>query len=160
MSERFALRPIEPADLGFLARLYASTREEELAVVDWSPEQKAAFLRQQFEAQHAHYQQHYQGASFDLVLVDGQPAGRLYVGRWPREIRVVDISLVPGQRGRGLGTAILSGLLEEGRSSGKPVSIHVERFNPAVALYERLGFRLAEDKGIYLLMQWSPGARE
>lgn len=160
MNDRFALRPIEDADLPFLARLYASTREEELAVVDWSAEQKAAFLRQQFEAQHAHYQQHYQGSSFDLILVGGVPAGRLYVGRWPREIRVVDISLLPEQRGRGLGSAILARLQDEGRATSRPVSVHVERFNPALRLYERLGFRTTEDKGVYLLLAWAPPAKE
>lgn len=156
MSERFALRPIEPADLPFLARLYASTREEELAVVPWTDDQKAAFLQLQFDAQHAHYQEHFQGASFDVVLVEGRPAGRLYVGRWPREIRIVDISLVAEHRGHGLGTEILRGLFAEGRAARKPVSIHVERFNPALRLYERLGFRMVEDKGIYLLMERAP----
>ena len=51
-------RPIADADLPFLARLYASTRMEELAVTDWSDAQKTAFLQSQFDAQHAHYQKH------------------------------------------------------------------------------------------------------
>src|SRR5262245_39541903 len=153
MSERFALRPIEPGDLPFLAGLYASTRMEELAPVPWTDAEKAAFLKLQFDAQHAHYQEHFKGASFDVVLVEGRPAGRLYVGRWPREIRIVDISLVPEHRGQGLGTQILRGLFGEGSAAGKPVSIHVERFNPALRLYERLGFRTVEDKGVYLLME-------
>jgi GNAT superfamily N-acetyltransferase len=154
----YSLRPIEPTDMETLFRVYASTRVEELSVVAWSDEQKEAFLRQQFEAQHAHYQQHYTGASFDVILVEGRPAGRLYVGRWAREIRMVDIALLPEHRGQGLGAAIVGDLLEEGRRSGKPVSIHVERYNPALRLYERLGFRVLEDKGVYLLMEWSPSA--
>ena len=39
-----ALRPATAADHEFLARLYASTREEELAAVDWTAEQKQSFL--------------------------------------------------------------------------------------------------------------------
>lgn len=150
-------RPIRPEDHDFLHRLYASTREEELAtVVDWTAEQKAAFVRQQFEAQHRHYQTYYPEASFDLVLLDGEPVGRLYVARWTREIRLVDIALVPAARGRGLGTALLRDLLAEGERSGKAVSIHVERFNPALRLYRRLGFREIEEKGPYFLMEWRP----
>ena len=147
------LRPIADADLPFLFRLYASTREEELAGVDWPAEQKEAFVRQQFEAQHAWYQENYAGASFDVVDVDGEPAGRLYVARWENEVRIVDISLLPAHRGRGLGSALLAQLFAEADAAGKPVSVHVERFNPALRLYERLGFVFREDKGVYLLLE-------
>jgi len=141
----------------FLFRVYHSTREEELAmVVDWTAEQKDAFVRQQFEAQHAWYQEHYEGAQFDVILVDGQPAGRLYVHRRPNEIRLVDITLLPEYRKGGFGTSILRDLLAEGEAAGKPVTIHVEIYNPAMRLYERLGFRPIEERGPYRLMEWRP----
>jgi ribosomal protein S18 acetylase RimI-like enzyme len=85
--------------------------------------------------------------------VDGRPAGRLYVGRWPQTIRIVDIALLPEHRGVGVGTRLLGGLLAEADAAGKPVSIHVERFNPAMRLYRRLGFEELEDKGVYVLME-------
>jgi len=151
--DRITLRSITPEDMGFLCRLYASTRMEELAVVPWTPEQKEEFLRQQFHAQHAHWSQHYSGASFDLVLVDGEPAGRLYVDRWAREIRIVDIALLPEHRRGGIGTALLRRVLDEGDAAGKPVSIHVEMFNPARRLYERLGFVEKDTHGVYVLME-------
>jgi ribosomal protein S18 acetylase RimI-like enzyme len=147
------LRPATDADLPFLARLYASTREEELASVVWPPEQKEAFVRQQFEAQHAWYQENYANAACDVVEVDGQPAGRFYVDRWEREVRIVDISLLPEHRGRGLGNELLAALFAETDAAGKPVSVHVERFNPALNLYTRLGFLFREDKGVYLLLE-------
>lgn len=158
-----SFRPIGEEDRDFLRCLYASTREQELAqVTDWSAEQKEAFLAQQFEAQHHHYQKYYPEASFDLILDDGEPIGRLYVSRWEREIRLVDVALVPEARGRGIGTELLRDLLAEGERSGKTVSIHVERFNPALRLYRRLGFREIEEKGPYFLMEWRPpeGAAE
>jgi len=124
--------------------------------VPWSAEQKTAFLRQQFEAQDTHYRQHYDGAAFDVIEVGGQPAGRLYVARWPREIRVMDIALLPAHRRRGLGSAILSDLIAEAEATGKVVSIHVERHNPALGLYERLGFRTTADKGVYLFLERLP----
>ncbi len=85
--------------------------------------------------------------------VDGVPAGRLYVARWPGEIRVMDIALLPEFRGRGIGSRLLRAIIEEAESSRCAVSIHVERMNPALSLYERLGFRLREDKGVYLLLE-------
>jgi len=138
--------------------VYASTRTEELAPLAWTEEEKAAFLRMQFAAQHRYYQQSYTSSRFDVVLVDGRPAGRLYVARWPGEVRVVDIALLPEFRRRGVGTALLRTLLEEGAERGLPVRIHVERRNPALALYEKLGFRLLEDRGVYLFLEWRAAA--
>lgn len=154
------LRPVAPGDEPFLAQVYASTRVEELAVTDWTDEQKRAFLDMQFAAQHQHYQEHYSDAQFSIILVSDVPAGRLYVARWTREIRIVDIALLPQFRDRGIGTRLLTALLEEGRDSQRSVSIHVERFNPALRLYERLGFTLTEDKGVYLLMTWNPSGAQ
>ncbi|HET7270467.1 MAG TPA: GNAT family N-acetyltransferase [Rubrobacter sp.] len=147
------LRPVEPGDEAFLYRVYASTREEELARTGWDETQKAAFLRMQFDAQSNYYEEHYRGAAFSVILSGGHPAGRLYVARWPEEIRIVDIALLPGHRGMGIGTRLLKDLISESEESGKPLSIHVERFNPALRLYQRLGFRAVEDKGVYLLME-------
>jgi GNAT superfamily N-acetyltransferase len=154
-----AFRPIAPDDAPFLYRVYASTREEELRPVPWTAAEKDAFLRQQFQAQHAFYQEHYEGARFEVILRDGQPIGRLYVARWAAEVRIVDIALLPEHRGAGIGTAILRDLLAEAGATGKPVRIHVERLNPARRLYERLGFVSIEDKGVYYLMEWRPGGR-
>jgi ribosomal protein S18 acetylase RimI-like enzyme len=91
-----------------------------------------------------------------VVLVDGEPAGRLYVRRGDREIRIVDIALLPERRGNGIGTSLLRDLLAEADATGKSVTIHVERFNPALRLYERLGFAVAEDKGVYLFLERLP----
>ena len=89
-----------------------------------------------------------------VIERDGQAIGRLYVARWEREIRIMDIALLPEHRGSGIGTQLLRELQDEARSSGKSLTIHVERFNPALGLYQRLGFRQIEDKGVYLLMEW------
>jgi GNAT superfamily N-acetyltransferase len=153
---RVSLRPARPSDEDFLRRVYASTREEELAPTGWDDATKEAFLAQQFRAQHEHYVANYEGAAFDIVLVEGEPAGRLYVMRWPETIRVMDISLLPGHRGRGIGARLLERLMDEASAVGKPVTIHVERNNRAMTLYERLGFEEVEERGVYVLMEWRP----
>ena len=147
------LRPITDGDLPFLLALYGTVREPELAPVPWTREQKDAFVRQQFEAQHSWWHEQYRDTTFDLVLVDGVPAGRLYVGRWEKTVRIVDIALMPDYRDTGLGTRLLGEVFEEADAMGKPVSIHVERFNPAMRLYQRLGFVEIEDKDVYALME-------
>ena len=149
-----ALRPIGPDDRSFLLAVYASTRELELAAVEWDAAQKTAFVQMQFDAQHAYYQEHYAGAAFDIILVNGQPAGRLYVAHEEDEIRIVDIALLPEHCNGGVGTTLLRGLQSEAAAAGKPLRIHVERFNPALRLYERLGFTSIADRGVYLFMEW------
>ena len=152
------LRPTTPADRELLLRVYASTREEELAPVPWPPEAKEAFLRQQFEAQDAWWRTNYTGASFEVVVADGNDAGRLYLWEGPSEVRIVDVALLPEARRGGIGTRLVRDVQARAAAAGKAVTIHVERMNPALRLYERLGFRLVEDKGVYLFLSWSGDA--
>jgi ribosomal protein S18 acetylase RimI-like enzyme len=151
-----AFRPIAAEDAEFLYQVYAHSRTEELAAVDWTEPQKEAFLRSQFNAQHVAYQGTYKGADFLVILFKGEPVGRLYVARWETEIRIVDIALLPEYRKAGIGSTIVKDILAEGALVGKRVSIHVEMFNPALALYERLGFRKLREHGVYHFMEWSP----
>jgi ribosomal protein S18 acetylase RimI-like enzyme len=153
---RVTLRPVQDGDEPFLLRVYAGTRAEELARLPWTPAQKAAFVAQQFAAQTVHYAQHYAGMSADVILIDGVSAGRLLVARWPDEIRIVDISMLPEFRGRGAGSVLLRRLLDEATAARKRLSIHVERENRALGLYERLGFRRVGEQGVYLRMEWNP----
>ena len=149
------LRPATEADRDFLLSVYASTREDELARVDWEEGAREAFLEHQFSAQDSHYRANYPGATFDVIEVDGEPAGRLYVHRGAEEIRIMDIALAPAFRGQGIGTELLRELMSEAAASARSLSIHVEMNNPARRLYERLGFEPAGEHGIYVLMRWA-----
>ena len=149
---------ITDADLPFLARVYASTRAEELAVAPWTDAQKAAFLDMQFRAQHADYQTNYPDADWLVMLRGSEQIGRLYVVRWPSQHCIIDIAFLSEHRGKGLGEALLRDLMDEAAACGKTVMIYVEKFNPAMRLYRRLGFVTEEDKGVYDLMRWKkPG---
>lgn len=153
------LRPASTGDRAFLDRVYISTRLDELAQLDWPAEQVQAFLSQQAAAQHTHYWTHYNPARFCVVELEGEPVGRLYVDRWPDQIRVVDIALLPEHRNRGLGTALLESVLAEGDRDGLPVTIHVESFNPAQRLYFRLGFERIGGDDVYWLLERAPHRR-
>ena len=153
------LRPICRDDEAFLLQVYASTREDELAQVDWSQEQKNAFVCMQFEAQRAYYETMFPAAAYQIILVGDRPVGRPYVDQRDDEIRLIDIALLPEQRGAGIGTTLLDDILVRAQTIDKKVRIHVEQFNPAVRLYERLGFVNIEQQGIYFLMEWSPADR-
>lgn len=146
-------RPISEADRDFLYEVYASTRAEELAAVHWPSEQKAAFLDMQFRAQDTDYRRNYPDMDWLVILHRGRPVGRLYLHRQENEHCIVDITFLPEQRGRGLGTALMHDLLDEAAAAGKPMVIYVEKYNPAQRLYRRLGFAPVEETGVYQLMR-------
>lgn len=149
-------RPVAEGDLPFLKRVYRSTREDELQLTGWDEAFKETFIDQQFTAQHQYYREAYHDASFQLILLDGKEAGRLYVWESDRQIRIVDIALLPEFRNQGIGTTILRGLITKADTSGRILSIHVEAYNPALNLYKRLGFIQKDQTGIYFYMERPP----
>ncbi len=153
------LRPITPQDMDFLYQVYASTRETEMAVVDWTAAQKEAFLQMQFTAQHTHYQEYFGDASFDLILLDGEAVGRLYLHQRKDEFRIIDLALLTQHRGKGIGSALMRDILDQAAQADLPVRIHAEKNNPALDLYYRLGFREIGDEGLSWLMEWKPGTQ-
>ena len=152
-----ALRPEVAADLPFLQALYRSTREAELERTQWPEAQKTQFIELQFRAQRSHYHQHYPDALWLILEQQGDAIGRLYLERWSAEHRIIDIALQPQWRGQGIGQALLLDVIDEAMIAGKAVGIHVEKQNPAMSLYLRLGFRCVEDKGVYDLLKLAAG---
>lgn len=154
MSSEVTLRPVEAEDTPFLQAVYASTRWDELAQAPWSDEQKLQFCLMQFGAQAADYQQNYPQAAFSVIEQAGQGIGRVYVDRRADEIHLIDIALLPAYRGGGIGTGLIQGFQSEARASGRKLTIYVEQFNPALRLYQRLGFRKTGEHTVYFLMEW------
>lgn len=152
-----SLRPVREDDHEFMRALYGSTRADELRHFPFTDEQKAAFLDQQFHAQTVYYREHYPGSDWSIIEQDGAAIGRLLVDRRESEIRLMDIALLENVRSRGIGGALIREILEEGAAAGKPVTIHVEIYNPAMRLYERMGFRSISTSGVYHLMEWRAG---
>lgn len=152
-----ALRDERPEDEEFLLILYASTRALEMARVPWDDVQKDAFVRMQFQLQTAHYRRYFPNASFRIVLAGDRPIGRLYVAPVSDGLNLMDISLLPGWRNRGIGGSLVTTVMRESEALGAPVTLHVELDNPALHLYRRLGFREVEMRGAHILMEWRPG---
>jgi len=161
LSQGYALRPETDDDLPFLKRLYATTRESELAMVPWNDEQRDAFLAHQFAAQRHHYRTYIEHCRFDVLERHGEPLGRLYLEDRPTRLHIVDIALMPETRNQGLGTALLEALQVAGRAGNRGVGIMVEQFNTAaLRFYQRLGFVQIEDHGMHLEMEWLPEKRK
>ncbi|WP_395145539.1 GNAT family N-acetyltransferase [Armatimonas sp.] len=140
------------ADMALLSHLYATTRADELAMTPWSDAQKELFARQQFYAQHTYYHKTWPDAAYDIVELHGEPIGRIYVDLRPGAVQLMEITLLPELRGRGLGTALIQQVIAQADRLEQPVSLFVEAHNPAQRLYARLGFHFTENHGIYQLL--------
>ncbi|MGA2010077.1 MAG: GNAT family N-acetyltransferase [Solirubrobacteraceae bacterium] len=147
------LRRAATGDEPFLRRLYAELRAPEFAALGLDPAALDALLAMQHQAQDRAHRARHPGADIDLVVLDGRPAGRLVVDRTAAAIHVVDITLAREDRGGGVGTVLLQHVIDEGRRSGRPVTLQVLRVNPAVRLYRRLGFAVCGEDEVHLMME-------
>src|SRR6266545_1272143 len=153
------LRPAISEDEPFLRNLFATTRADELALMNWDENQKQAFIAMQFNAQSRQYVMSYPRAQNSIVLWNDDPIGRLLLDRGEREFTLVDIALLPTHRGAGIGTHLIEDLLIEAAAAGKPVKLNVWHSNPAKKLYQRMGFSAANnDDDVYCEMCWNPGS--
>ena len=155
-AETVALRPAGPDDQVFLYDLYCSTRIEEIEAWGLEGPSRETFLKLQFTARERHFDIAYAGAEHQIILCDDSPIGRILVYRSEREIRLVDVALLPEHRGNGIGAILVRALCAEARAADKPVTLHVAKSNRAGRLYQRLGFRVADDIGTDYKMEWRP----
>ena len=156
------LSPVDNFDEPFLLSVYASTRTEEMALVPWSDEQKRAFLEMQLQAQHNYYLSRYPNASYSIINLEDQPIGRLYVDRQDDQdkIKILDITVLPEYRNRGVGTKLIAEILQAGEQAEKLVEIYIESYNPSAVLFSRLGFQPVGEEGFHVLWQWKPTVSE
>jgi GNAT superfamily N-acetyltransferase len=156
---RVELRRVAPDDEEFLLDVYASTRADEMMLVDWDDSMKRAFLRSQLTAQRADYESRFPAASYNVILVGGARAGRLWVARTEEQIRLLDIALLPEFQNRGVGKFLIEQLIEESERARLPLRHMVFQFNTAgMRFYERLGFVPSGTMGAYIQMERAPAS--
>lgn len=153
---KVSLRQAKANDMDFLKEVYAGTRPDVMENPNFGEKEKVDFIESQFKLQDVHYRSHYPGARFMIIKEGGLDRGRLYLHEGKKELRIMDIAILPTFRGRGTGSSIIRDLQSDASASGKALSIHVEVSNPAKSLYERLGFEEQGEKvnGVYQLMVW------
>jgi ribosomal protein S18 acetylase RimI-like enzyme len=152
---KLTLRPVTKDDDQFLVLVYASTREAELSQVEWAEGQRYAFVRWQFDLQRKEYDSRFPDARYQVILIDGEAAGRIWVGADDEQIRLLDIALLPQFQKRGAGTVLLRALMKEAEGAGKFLRHMVFVLNNnAHRFYERLGFVVIDDVGGYKHMEY------
>jgi GNAT superfamily N-acetyltransferase len=147
-----SLRPVQADDDDFLYALFCNSVGDELSVLEGP--QRDAILRMQFNAQLHTYEAEFPKADHQIIMLDGKVIGRVLVERTEAEHRGVDIALMPEYRSGGIGTMLIQELLDEAATVDKPFRISVVRTNPALHLYDRLGFRMTGENLTHVLLEW------
>jgi ribosomal protein S18 acetylase RimI-like enzyme len=145
----FGLRPATPGDADFEHFLYASTRDD---LRPLGPEVFDGLVGMQFRAQTMSIRLDHPNAERKIVVVEDVPVGRLITDDSTNLIEVIDVALLPEYRNHGIGTSVLRGVLAHADRLGRAVRLHVEKQSRAVRLYERLGFSISGDVGMYFAM--------
>ena len=150
------LRPERPEDEAFLFALFCASREAEFAPLPQA--QRETLLRLQYQAQSRDYAARFPRSQHFMVEFGGQAAGLLLLNREAGELRVVDIAVAPEMQHRGIASAVLKSLISEAESAGLPLRLSVWHSNPALGLYQRLGFRETARRATHLELEWRSGS--
>ena len=151
------LRAVHSGDEPFIFHLFAGSRPDLEWISGINEDQRNSLVHQQFRCEQEQMLKEYPDADFYIVLLDGKPVGRLYVHRGTKLFRILAVSLLSEYRGRGIGSKLLSGILDEAAEKGKQVRLQVFWYNSSArSLYQKLGFLVVKDAGVYCEMQWTP----
>jgi ribosomal protein S18 acetylase RimI-like enzyme len=92
-----------------------------------------------------------------VIRADAERVGRLRVVRTAERVHLAGLQIHPDHQGRGIGTSVITSVLEEARERNLPVELEVAKDNPnAERLYVRLGFRRFGEQGNDYLMTTAP----
>lgn len=149
------LRPAVAGDEPFLLEVYKATRPE-ITALGWPSAQQEAFFRMQFDGQQRSYEMQYPDAAHQVIIYKDEEVGRLITFRTEREIRLADVALLPQYRNMGVGAFLVRELCAEAARLNVPVRLQVSKFNPAIRLYERMGFQRLGESSTHFQMEWRP----
>lgn len=123
-------------------------------MVPWNDEQKEAFLRMQFSAQQDDYGKRFPEARQSVIVADDVNVGRLHTVELEEDIKILDITVLPQHRTKGIASSLLNELFDQARDTGKRLVVYVEFYNPSLGFFEKRGFQKAKDEGIYFMLEW------
>jgi GNAT superfamily N-acetyltransferase len=130
-----SLRPARPKDLAFCRRISHDTMR-------WIIEGLWGFDETQ---QIERFDRQWNAAETRIVEVGGEDAGWLQTAPAERAMFLKQIYLDARFQRRRIGTRLVQAIIEEAQRQGCAVILGVVKINPALRLYERLGFRITHE---------------
>ncbi len=151
-------RPVTSEDRDFLLEVYEAAREIELSMVQWDAPIKRAFVEHQFDAQLLYYSTEFPAARHDVIILSGsgEQVGRIYINRTAEQIAILDITVLPQFRQRGIASSVIASLIEEAERSRQSIQVYVETFNPSQRFFISRGFVVENNDGFNLKLVRPP----
>jgi ribosomal protein S18 acetylase RimI-like enzyme len=81
--------------------------------------------------------------NYSIIQCRGENIGAISVERHADFIELSQLFILPQHQNKGIGTSLVRTLALEARQGGMPLRLRVLKSNPALCLYERLGFRVS-----------------
>jgi ribosomal protein S18 acetylase RimI-like enzyme len=138
---QIALRRASARDFDYCSRVYFANMER-INKVKLDPATQTASFQRQWHVDEV-----------EIITVDGVDIG------WLQSVTTEDSNLFLGQlfvevpfQGRGIGTTVINRLVAEANKARQAVTLGVVKTNPALRLYQRLGFRITheDDRKFYM----------
>lgn len=134
LAARLTLRPAQPEDFDYCARLYFEGMESAIRELGLDMDAQVAGFRQRWEV-----------AQVRIILLDGKDSGWLQTAVAEDSLFLAQLFVDSAFRRLGIGTIVVKDLIAEAARSKRAVTLGVIKANPARRLYERLGFRTTHE---------------
>ncbi len=156
MTPSITTRAASKQDDAFLFGLFQAVRLPEFAHAGLAGVQLDLLMNIQYAGQMQTYGAEYPGGD-EIVLLDGEAIGRIWLYRGTAEHHLVDIALMPEYRNRGIGTALLQDAIAGARAAGVRLRCSVAATNPgSLRFHQRLGFLVAGRDELYYDLALEP----
>jgi ribosomal protein S18 acetylase RimI-like enzyme len=142
---RTSLRPARPEDFDYCAALYFAEMQRTIAdlKLDWA-------------AHVASFRPRWEVAQVRIITRDGADIGWLQTAPGGDALFLAQLFVADAFQRQGIGTEVVNRLIEEAAQAGQAVTLGVVKTNPALRLYQRLGFRTTYEDARKFYMRREP----
>ena len=139
------LRPVVESDQAFLYALHRATMREVIEKTwGWDEGWQCSEFERRLGA-----------CATSVIEISGKAAGGLWLESRPDSLHIVELQLLPEMQGKGIGSAVVRHVIQEGARLGLPVTLSVVPANSrANHLYERLGFKVSGVEAPFVHMRY------
>ncbi|GAB4200349.1 MAG: GNAT family N-acetyltransferase [Wenzhouxiangellaceae bacterium] len=143
VGDQWRLRPATAADRDFLLDL-------RLRVMD--PHLRAGGI--ELSADEHAQRVDYRYADTHIIERQGSALGMIKLGQQSDELEVVQLQILPEYQGQGLGAAVMRRIVDDALARQQIITLKVLKHNPALTLYQRLGFEVVDEDALEYHMRY------
>jgi len=137
-------RKATPSDFELTFRLKKSAGGEYIRkVFGWDEDLQIKLHREQ-----------YTPSNTELIVKDSKEIGWISVFLRNDHIKIDEMYIIPQHQNKGIGSILVRKVISDAESKNLTAQLRVFKINPAVKLYERLGFQIYDEDGPFYIMKY------